>query len=591
MRRQRLKRGLKSLQGKLPGWLQPEDQNETSGYHTSESQKQILVINTRYDETTINELWNIAYEKLRAEDGALIEEYEKKLLGNMAAGLGSMSNANMRDRMQTILEYQMNDVNANTWKLKFRSSEVEVRDLVQPILGAVSLVNEYITDAVAVSSYASLAWAGISLFLPLFLNPSTQMASLAQGLEFVSTLIAQSRMREELYLRRYGLKTQADHSLQQSHHEYKNGLERLYRQILKFQARAYCSFTDSSASRFCFDIMKKNDWDQLVSGIREQETMFAKLSKTWRDIQYDNECLAADNRHRETLNLWFTIGANVASLERAIQEAQKQESRIDLLEWLCNIDHTALYNSARQSHIDGTGEWLIHGKEIFKAWEKSIARQSFLWLHGKAGSGKSVLSSSVIKHLQDQHKGNATNVLAYFYFSFSDSQKQTVDGMISSLIRQISARRPNMPQAVQSLCEYKNGGGRPDTETLIEALISSMQGFSAVYIIVDALDECPMINDERKKLLKSLRNILEAAPDSLHMFCTSRKEVDIDEVIRPLLLEPWGDEVDLSNQTEALNDDIAQYIDSILADANYKTWPKSVKEEARRVLMEKADGM
>lgn len=157
-----------------------------------------------------------------------------------------------------------------------------------------------------------------------------------------------------------------------------------------------------------------------------------------------------------------------------------------------------------------------------------------------AGSGKSVLSSSVIKHLQEQHKDNATNVLAYFYFSFSDSQKQTVDGTIPSLLRQISARRPNIPQAVQSLGEYKNGGGRPDTETLIEALIASMQGFSAVYIIIDALDECPTTNDERKKLLGSLRHILEAAPDSLYMFCTSRKEVDIDKAIRPLLLEPWA---------------------------------------------------
>lgn len=197
----------------------------------------------------------------------------------------------------------------------------------------------------------------------------------------------------------------------------------------------------------------------------------------------------------------------------------------------------------------------------------------------------------MIKHLQDQHKNNATNVLAYFYFSFSDSQKQAVDGMLSSLIRQMSARRPIIPQAVQSLGEYKTRGGRPDTETLIEALIASMQGFSAVYIIVDALDECPTTNDERKKLLNSLHHILKAAPDSLRMFCTSRKEVDIDKAIRPLLLEPWGDEIDLSNQTEVLNHDIAHYIDSILADANYNTWPKSVKEEARKVLMEKADGM
>lgn len=162
--------------------------------------------------------------------------------------------------------------------------------------------------------------------------------------------------------------------------------------------------------------------------------------------------------------------------------------------------------------------------------------------------------------------------------------------MLSSLIRQISARRPYIPPAVQNLSEYKYRGGRPDTKTLIEALIASMQGFSAVYIIVDALDECPMINDERKKLLHGLRHILKAAPNSLHMFCTSRKEVDIDKAMRPLLLEPLFGEIDLSMQMEILNDDIAQYIDSILADDNYETWGE-MKEELKSVLVEKADGM
>lgn len=212
------------------------------------------------------------------------------------------------------------------------------------------------------------------------------MASLAKGLEFISTLIAQSRMREELYIRRYGSKTHEDQPFQHSHREYKNGLERLYRQILKFQARAYCYFTDSSASRFCLDIMKRNDWDQLIDEIRAQETTFATLCVIWRDIQYDNECLASHNRHKEAMSLWFTIGTDVSKLERAVREAQDQKGRIDLLKWLCNIDHTELYNSARHKHIDGTSEWLINRRKIFKEWEKSIALKSFLWLHGKGMS-------------------------------------------------------------------------------------------------------------------------------------------------------------------------------------------------------------
>ncbi|KAL7904284.1 ankyrin repeat-containing domain protein [Trichoderma velutinum] len=549
--------------------------------------------NLRSTDAPIQELWNIAYEKLREEDSELIKTYEKKLRGNMLAGLGSMlgSNASMRDRMQTILEHKMNEVNANVWKLKFRSSEVDVRDLVQPILGTVNLVNEYVTDAVSLNSVTSLAWVGISLLLPLFMNPLKQMASLAKGLAFSSTLIAQSRIREELYVRRYEVETNNGQSFQQSHREYKNGLEQLYRQILKFQVTSYCYFTDDSASRICLDVIKRNNWDQLVDGIREQETLFAKLATTWRDIQYDNECSAAENRHQKAMNLWFTIGRNVSILERAVKDAQEQNDRIELLRWLCDIDHTELYNNARSKHKDGTGEWLIDRSEAFNAWEESIALKSFLWLHGKAGSGKSILSSSVIKHLEDQYKGNAMTVVAHFYFSFSDIEKQKVDGMLASLIKQISAHRPYIPQSVQRLAEYKNKGGRPDTETLIEALIASMQGFSAVYIIIDALDECPMLNDERKKLLNSVRHILKAAPDSLHVLCTSRKENDIDKAIKPLFVERWGAELDLNIQREALNDDISKYIDSILADAEYDTWPEDIKEESRNALTEKADGM
>lgn len=211
MRRQDWKRRLKSLQDSL-GSSRSKDQDGASGSYSAEpqnyhansrlnastiedgrsskdllhsdqaSQTQTSIVpvgqllnsshtltSHRIDNAPIQDLWNIAYEKLREEDNELIKKYEMKLQGNMVAGLGSTlgSNASMRDRMQMILENKMNEVNSNTWKLKFRSSEVEVRDLVQPILGIVSLVNEYITDAVSVSSYASFAWVGISLLLPV----------------------------------------------------------------------------------------------------------------------------------------------------------------------------------------------------------------------------------------------------------------------------------------------------------------------------------------------------------------------------------------------------------------------------------------
>ncbi|KAK5988479.1 Ankyrin repeat domain-containing 50-like protein [Cladobotryum mycophilum] len=558
----------KRLTGKLRSVPRSKGQESESDAHskTPEPEQQGTLTNLRLENVPIRQLWNAAYEKLREEDGELVAEYETKCQGNVVAGLGSVLGS------KAILETKMKEVDKNVWKLKFRSSEVEVREIVQPILGVVSSANEYIAGAVSVNPYASLGWVGISLLLPLFTNSSTQAASMANGLAFVSSLIAQSRMREELYFRRYESKADEEkQSFQQSHCEYKRGLERLYREILKFQATSYCYYANHSAFRLGLDIVKWNDWDAMVDSIRQQEMEFARLNEAWRDIQYDEECTAAANRHQETIKLWFSIGADVSGLLQAVRIAQLDNNRASLLDWLCDINHTEIYNGARDRHEPGTGEWLIKDAE-FENWEKNHA--SFLWLHGKAGSGKSILSSVVIKHLEDRHSTDASITLAYFYFSFNH-------------------RLPTVYTAIGAISfeAYKNKGGRPETKVLEKALIDSMQGFSAVYAIIDALDECPMLGDQRKKLLASLGRVLKAAPNNFHLLCTSRKETDIDKEIRPILSTPLRAEFDLSKQRKVLDDDIEQYIDSTLATTNYDTWPDDIKEESKLSLLRQADGM
>lgn len=163
--------------------------------------------------------------------------------------------------------------------------------------------------------------------------------------------------------------------------------------------------------------------------------------------------------------------------------------------------------------------------------------------------------------------------------------------MLASLIKQICSRRPDIPKSIKCLEEYKNKGHRPDTKTLENALLASMSGFSAVHVVVDGIDECPQLDIQREKLLKSLHRILVDAPDNLHVLLTSRKEVDIDLELRDLLSPPTRMEIDLLVRQEAINRDISLYIDSTLATKSYESWPDDVKEEAREVLIEKADCM
>lgn len=127
----------------------------------------------RTSDTPIHELWNLAYENLRESDEELILNYEAKLRRNFTAGLGSTlgltlgSRADRRDQMSTILQRKMDEINRETWKLKFGSTEVQVKELVQPVLGVVNWANEFITSAVSANPSASIAWAGVSVLLPV----------------------------------------------------------------------------------------------------------------------------------------------------------------------------------------------------------------------------------------------------------------------------------------------------------------------------------------------------------------------------------------------------------------------------------------
>lgn len=163
--------------------------------------------------------------------------------------------------------------------------------------------------------------------------------------------------------------------------------------------------------------------------------------------------------------------------------------------------------------------------------------------------------------------------------------------MLASLIKQICSHLSKEFLFVQHFRGHKKRGDRPDTQTLEEMLVTSTSSFSNVYVVIDALDECPLLNDQRENLLKSLGRILENASNNLHIFLTSRKEQDIDKKLRPFLFPPSRIEIDLLAHQETLNRDIRHYIDQKLATGDFDSWPESVKEEVKQSLVEKADCM
>lgn len=195
---------------------------------------------------------------------------------------------------------------------------------------------------------------------------SEEKTALAKGLEYIASLIVQSRMREELYVECYESGTRNHDRFRQSHTQYRTALEELYIHILRFQVTACCHYAKSSALRHALDAVKWKDWDLLIDEIREHERNFAAAEVTWRDIQRYEE-------HLTTINTFSQMNAKLSALE--------DREFADLLKWLCDVDPSSIYNTGLDRREAGTCEWLIKNSKEFKTWETSDG--SLLWLHGK----------------------------------------------------------------------------------------------------------------------------------------------------------------------------------------------------------------
>lgn len=209
----------------------------------------------------------------------------------------------------------------------------------------------------------------------------------------------------------------------------------------------------------------------------------------------------------------------------------------------------------------------------------------------------------MISYLKDLYDKDPRIGLGFFYFSFNDDQKQNASGMLSSLIRQLYAQLPDIPDVIQPLIQDKEKDHRPDLSKLESILATIVQCFLKVYVVIDALDECPANNGKRRTLLESLCRIDSMGLENLHVLCTSRQEPDIQSVLDTFLTKPsnlsfdeslkvqsFKADINLTAYQQHVNTDIGLFIDEELASAIYR-WRPDVKIKARANLIQKADGM
>jgi hypothetical protein len=118
----------------------------------------------------------------------------------------------------------------------------------------------------------------------------------------------------------------------------------------------------------------------------------------------------------------------------------------------------------------------------------------------------------------------------------------------------------------------------------------TMTGQVPIYLIMDALDECPNnsgIPSSRDKVLKLVKQLVRLRRSNLRLCTTSRPEFDIRTALNPFATQQVSLH-DESGQKQDIND----YITSVVrSDERMKRWCDNDKTMVIEKLTAKADGM
>jgi hypothetical protein len=183
--------------------------------------------------------------------------------------------------------------------------------------------------------------------------------------------------------------------------------------------------------------------------------------------------------------------------------------------------------------------------------------------------------------------------MAYFYFDFRDVDKQKLSNLLPSLLIQLSARSDHCCDMLSRLySSHDRGVQKPSDRAMVECLkeMLNREAQGPTYIIMDALDECPItstIPSPREEVLDFVEELVGLSLPHVHICVTSRPEHDIQAVFK-----------DLTPRAVSLHDesgqqqDIVDYVTTFVrSDRKVRRWREEDKDLVIKTLSEKADGM
>lgn len=228
-----------------------------------------------------------------------------------------------------------------------------------------------------------------------------------------------------------------------------------------------------------------------------------------------------------------------------------------------------------------TGLWILQ-EPLLQDWlhipGSSGHKDSLLWINGLPGAGKTVLSSTIIEHIQSFEKSPKPK-LAYFYVDAIEKPHRTALGICTSAISQLSQQCDEMPEFLLEKYRIARRLGRSkiaEVDGVFEIFQDLVALSPSVYLVVDALDECAEI----EAILTWLKSVIQSSP-RIRILCLSRETMTIRKSL--------GHHAIIQLSAASTRSDIERYLVSVFD--NLPFVETRIKNRVLRTLDQKAEGM
>ena len=128
-----------------------------------------------------------------------------------------------------------------------------------------------------------------------------------------------------------------------------------------------------------------------------------------------------------------------------------------------------------------------------------------------------LVSSTIIQGTETMRKTGFAS-LAIFYYDFREDQKKDLRGLLLSVLVQLCRQSDSYCDVLSKLySEDENGSQDPADDVLVRCLkdLLELPGQAPIFLIVDALDECPntsALSSPREEVLVFLEDLIDSRP-------------------------------------------------------------------------------